>query len=486
MKNFKFKKKNSSIKIKKTKVFVSGHFNVMHPGHLRFLNFAKKCGDHLIVGVENNKRAGNNVYVDEKIRLSNVKSINCVDEAFILKTSPKDYIKKNKPSIVVKGKEHESLFNEEANILKKYGGNLIFSSGEKIFSSIDLLNKEFKIPANVILDRPKDYIKRHSINNQKLKKIIKNFNRLNICVFGDLIIDEYIDCEPLGMSQEDPTLVINPINRKKFIGGAGIVAAHASSLGANVDFYSVTGRDELYKYSKKKLKLLQVNAKLFTDISRSTTLKQKFRSSGKTLLRVSNLNQNSISKIIQKKIYTSFFKNIKKYDLIVFSDFNYGCLTDELINKVTNQAKKLKIFMAADSQSSSQIGDITKYKNMNLLTPTEREARVGTRNQNDGLIILAEDLRKKTLAENIILKLAGEGLIIHKVKNKKWENDKIHALNSFPSDVAGAGDCLLIASSMSLASGANIWEASYLGSIASAAQVGKIGNIPIKREEILI
>ena len=39
---------------------------------------------------------------------------------------------------------------------------------------------------------------------------------------------------------------------------------------------------------------------------------------------------------------------------------------------------------------------------------------------------------------------------------------------------------------MSLASGANIWEASYLGSIASAAQVGKIGNIPIKREEILI
>tara|TARA_B100001175_G_scaffold290179_1_gene274439 strand:+ start:5206 stop:6666 length:1461 start_codon:yes stop_codon:yes gene_type:complete len=486
MKNFKFKKKNSNNKIKKTKVFVSGHFNLMHPGHLRFLNFAKKCGDHLVVGVESNKRAGNNVYVDEKIRLNSVKSITSVDEAFILKTSPKDYIKKNKPPIVVKGKEHESLFNEEGDILKKYGGSLIFSSGEKIFSSIDLLNKEFKIPANVILDRPKDYIKRHSINNQKLKKIIKNFNKLNICVFGDLIIDEYIDCEPLGMSQEDPTLVINPIHKKKFIGGAGIVAAHASSLGANVDFYSVTGRDELYKYSKKQLKLLKVNAKLFTDISRSTTLKQKFRSSGKTLLRVSNLNQNSISKIIQNKIYSSFFKNIKKYDLIVFSDFNYGCLTGELINKVTNQAKKLKIFMAADSQSSSQIGDITKYKNMNLLTPTEREARVGTRNQNDGLIILAEDLRKKTLAENIILKLAGEGLIIHKAKNKKWENDKIHALNNFPSDVAGAGDCLLIASSMSLACGADIWEASYLGSVASAAQVGKIGNIPIKREEILI
>ena len=38
-------------------VFVSGHFNVLHPGHLRFLKFAKECGDYLIVGVESNKIA---------------------------------------------------------------------------------------------------------------------------------------------------------------------------------------------------------------------------------------------------------------------------------------------------------------------------------------------------------------------------------------------------------------------------------------------
>ena len=80
---------------------------------------------------------------------------------------------------------------------------------------------------------------------------------------GDLIIDEYITCEPLGMSQEDPTLVISPINKTKFIGGAGIVAAHAKNLGAKVDFYSVAGQDDLFKFAKKKLENYKVNLKVF-------------------------------------------------------------------------------------------------------------------------------------------------------------------------------------------------------------------------------
>ena len=78
----------------KKKVFVSGHFNVLHPGHLRFLKFAKECGDYLIVGVESNKIAKKDAYVDEKIRLNSIKSVSLVDEAFILKTTPSVYIKK--------------------------------------------------------------------------------------------------------------------------------------------------------------------------------------------------------------------------------------------------------------------------------------------------------------------------------------------------------------------------------------------------------
>ena len=107
--------------MKKKTVFVSGHFNILHPGHLRFLKFAKERGDTLVVAVESNKIAGESAYVDEKTRLNSIKSISLVDKAFILRRPVIEYIKINKPTIVVKGKEFEDLFNEESEVLKKYG-----------------------------------------------------------------------------------------------------------------------------------------------------------------------------------------------------------------------------------------------------------------------------------------------------------------------------------------------------------------------------
>jgi bifunctional ADP-heptose synthase (sugar kinase/adenylyltransferase) len=58
-------------------------------------------------------------------------------------------------------------------------------------------------------------------------------------------------------------------------------------------------------------------------------------------------------------------------------------------------------------------------------------------------------------------------------------------MNQYPIDVSGSGDSLLIVASMALASGASIWEASYLGSLAAAIQVSRIGNVPIRSNEII-
>ncbi len=141
--------------------------------------------------------------------------------------------------------------------------------------------------------------------------------------------------------------------------------------------------------------------------------------------------------------------------------------------------------MVADSQSSSQVGDVSRFQGMQLITPTEREARLATRNADDGLVVLAEQLRRRSQAENVLLKLGEEGVLIHAGTDKSWLTDRIPAMNAAPRDVAGAGDCLLMASALCLACGGNIWEASVMGSLAAAVQVGRIGNTPIQREELL-
>jgi bifunctional ADP-heptose synthase (sugar kinase/adenylyltransferase) len=177
---------------------------------------------------------------------------------------------------------------------------------------------------------------------------------------------------------------------------------------------------------------------------------------------------------------------LNKADLLIFSDFNYGMLPQELVNLITAECNRKNIMVVADSQSSSQTGDVSRFKNAALLTPTEREARIALGNYEDGLVVLAELLRKKTNAENIVITLGAEGLLIHaNVKGMdKWMTDRLPALNILPKDTAGAGDCLLVCAAIMMILGKSIWESIYIGSIAAACQVGRIGNYPLSTKDL--
>ena len=130
------------------------------------------------------------------------------------------------------------------------------------------------------------------------------------------------------------------------------------------------------------------------------------------------------------------FANLIDTDLLIFSDFNYGALPQDLVDEISKECVKRGIMMVADSQSSSQVGDVSRFKHTALLTPTEREARLALGNYEDGLVVLAEALRKKANALNIAITLGGEGLLIRAGNSNKSQliTDRLPALNSSPKD----------------------------------------------------
>jgi rfaE bifunctional protein kinase chain/domain len=469
-------------------VFVSGTFNIVHPGHLRLLRFAAECGDYLVVGVLNDRLA-DNAQLAQDMRIEGVAAISWVNHTFMLHDAPEDFIAELRPAIVVKGKEHETLNNPELPVVQSYGGKLLFGSGDTTFSSLELIRKETELINHSSIVKPRGFIERHRLSMGGLVSALEQMRSLKVCVIGDTIVDEYIDCDPLGMSQEDPTIVVTPIMTERFVGGAAIVAAHARQLGArSVDFISVTGGDAMARYVADKLESYGVNANLIADDSRPTTLKQRYRAATKTLLRVSHLRQHRISKALQKQVLDRVKSTISDADLLIFADFNYGTLPQDLVDAVGSECRQRRIMMVADSQSSSQFGDISRFKDAALLTPTEREARIALGNYEDGLVVLADLLRQKTNAENIAITLGAEGVLLHAKVSKKgeWLTDKLPALNTAPKDAAGAGDCLLVCSAMAMAVEKSIWESLYLGSLAAACQVGRIGNVPLSANEVLV
>ncbi|CCQ09754.1 ADP-heptose synthase [Pseudoalteromonas luteoviolacea B = ATCC 29581] len=465
------------------RVLVYGKFDILHPGHVRLLNFAKECGDFLTVAIYSDEMTNGKCQINEKHRLELIQSLEAVDEAFITNQSPNSIILETKPHIVVKGKEFENRINEEKELLESFGGKLVFGSGNIEFSAYSYRNKnKFDLGQTFDFTEVKKYALRHNITQNSVSDIFANFHEKKVCVVGEVIVDEYVQGSAIGMSQEDPTIVMTPTATDVFLGGAAITAGHIKALGANcVNFVTVIGVDQSALFVSNNIKNYKLKEHLFTDISRPTPTKTRFRANGKTLLRVNKCRQNKISQEIQSQILNRLKDIIPQTDVLVFSDFNYGVLPQALVESISNLCKEFNVLLVADSQTSSQVGDISRYKGMNLITPTEKEVRVALGNYDDGLPILANKLYEKSKPENLVITLGEDGIFIHiPNQNGTWENDILPAINRKAIDPAGAGDCFLAASSLAIASGADAWTAFYVGSIAAACQVDNLGNTPLE------
>jgi rfaE bifunctional protein kinase chain/domain len=468
---------------KAKKVFVSGKFAVIHSGHIRLFMFAKTIGINLIVALDTEG-------LDEaeiEWRTSFLKNQEFVDEVVLFNADIEKTILRIKPDIIIKGSEFSSRNNIEKEIVSTYGGELIFSSGSTFFSERDLLNSDEVISVDYSEKIPKDFLKRNGISLSDISEQILKFNNIKVCVIGDVIIDEYINCHPLGMSREEPNIVVTPIDSQKFLGGAGIVAAHTVGLGATTRLITITGKDEAGSWAVSKAAEYGITIKSIEDKTRPTNLKQRYKAGLQTLLKISHLSQDVVSDTIQNQIINEFEKIAPDIDLLILSDFSYGVLTKEVTTKLIKIAKLNGLVIAADSQTSSQLGDLSQFANVDLITPTETEARLELKDQKSGLAVIADKLRSKINSQSIIIKLGADGLVINGVKldGTLLSLDALPAFNQNPIDVSGAGDSLLAAASLAITIENNLAKASLIGSLAAAIQIGRVGNIPIEKEKII-
>ena len=123
------------------------------------------------------------------------------------------------------------------------------------------------------------------------------------------------------MSKEDPTIVVQPTRDESFLGGAGIVAAHARGLNAQSRLISVVGKDNNSQLTTKFLSQYDVDNSILYDTSRKTTTKTRLKCEGKTLLRLSDLVEANISKKLIELVISevkSYLKHIEHHYLVRF------------------------------------------------------------------------------------------------------------------------------------------------------------------------
>src|SRR4030095_10475072 len=256
-----------------------------------------------------------------------------------------------------------------------------------------------------------------------------------------------------------------PQSTERFVGGASIVAEHAHALGARAHYFSVLGDDAAGAFVRERASRTGVHNHLFADVTRPTTIKQRFLANGRKLLRVSYLEERAISDTLTDQLARAVAERVRDLDVIVLSDFSYGVTSPRLREKVCALARQHGVRVTADVQCSSQIATVTRYKNIDLITPTEREARMSLHDPESGLTDIGLRLLDQTGIKDLIIKLGENGLLIF---NGVWDGGAFQDahtedLRSFAEEVRdpmGAGDALLAACSLALAAGGNIFEAS--------------------------
>lgn len=473
------------MKNKKNRVFISGLFNVLHPGHIRLFKFASELADEVIVGLQKKTKSDAQMFEDEE-RLQALKTVSLIHHIVLVDDLSKT-LRELKPEIVLKGSEFKHRCNPEENILDEWGGKLVFSSGENQFNAEKFVHSNgYKNEAH-FPTAYKNYLARHHIQRDQIEHALDKISQTRVAVVGDIILDEYIDCDPVGLSREDPTIVVTPRDSNLFVGGAAIVAQHTKTLGAQVDFYSVSGVDKSADWLETRMSAHGVNTYIYQDDSRPTTVKRRYRTQNKTLLRVNEYRSHSLPSGLQAKLLNDFEANISSYDLVVFSDFSYGLLTSEVVEAMQDIALRHDVNMVADSQTSSQRGDLSKFKELMLVTPTEVEARLAVDIQDNdiGLAVVIEKLAAELSAANVIITLGADGALMLDFSNpQKPRLSSLPALNKNPVDVSGAGDLLLVTTSLLKQIGCDLWHASLMGMVASAIHISQVGNKPVDMQKV--
>jgi rfaE bifunctional protein kinase chain/domain len=431
-------------------VLVPGKFVVLHAGHIRLFRFAKEIGQVVIAGLDINGLNQSEI----NWRKDALSSLEFVDQVETFEGSIVNLVLRLKPEIVLKGREFEGQENIESKIVNNYGGKLVFSSGTSYYLGEDFDEYYVNRLDQDIHNSGKDYISRNKIDKESILSIVDNFKNLRTCVIGDLIIDEIINCHPVGMSQEDPTIVATPIESRKFIGKS--------------------------QFDKASPRLVS-----FNESYRKTTLKQRFKSGKQVLFKLNHFTQDPIENSTENAILEFFKREIMNFDLIILSDFSYGVVTNRISREIICLAKSLNIPVMADSQTSSQVGNLSRFVGAKLVTPTELEARNEIRDESSGLAVVAQKIRALLEIEYVLVKLGADGVLLAGIdeQGKIIRTDLVPALNKNPVDVSGAGDSMLAGTALTLASGYSIYIAAYIGSIMSAIQVSRSGNIPISKDE---
>ena len=471
-------------------IMCHGAFDLVHPDHLRHLMYAKSKGDILVASLTCDAHVGKANYrpfVPQQLRAMNLAALELVDYVIIdEQPTPLENIEYLQPDYFAKGYEYSSdgihpKTQKELDALNTYGGEIIFTPGDLVFSSSRFIESE---PPKIAVEKLLALMEAEAVTFEALRQTLDQCRGLRVHVLGDTIVDSYIYCTPIGSSAgKTPTLSVKFDEQVDFAGGAAVVARHLRAAGAEVTFSTILGNDARKDFVLAEMEEHGIRCLPVVDPTRPTTEKAAYIANGYRLLKVERVDSRPISDKIAHQFTEAHAS--ADVDAYVFSDFRHGIFSKATI-PIGSGALKAGPLRVAASQVASRWGNILDFQSFDLITPNEKEARFSLADQDSIVRPLALELYKRAGCKLLILKMGARGIITYREPSPDVRSFfTVDAFVDHVVDPVGAGDALLAYATLSLRASGSPVIASILATMAAGVACEHEGNTPVTPEPVL-
>lgn len=471
-------------------IMCHGTFDLVHPGHIRHLMYAKSKADILVVSLTCDTWIHKSEYrpfVPQDLRAMNLAALELVDYVIIDdNATPINNIGLLQPDYFAKGYEYGNgkvlpKTQEELDTLAGYGGEMLFTPGDVVLSSSKFIENT---RPNLLVEKLATLMESEGVTFDTLRQALDRNASARVHVIGDTIIDSYVFTTPISTgSSKTPTLSVRYDRQVDYAGGAAVVAKHIRATGAEVRFSTVLGDDDMKRFILADMDRCGIDCRAVIDSTRCTTQKTAFIANGYRMLKCDRVDNRPIAGKMLDDLIATYAGSDS--DGFVFSDFRHGIFNRATIPVLSEKLPQGSL-RVADSQVASRWGNILEFQGFDLITPNEREARFALADQDSVIRPLALELYKQAGCKLLILKLGARGVITYRRADPDVRS--FFTLDAFAENVVdpvGAGDALLAYATLALVAGEGPVVASILGSIAAGIACEHDGNWQVTTDEIL-
>jgi rfaE bifunctional protein kinase chain/domain/rfaE bifunctional protein nucleotidyltransferase chain/domain len=467
-------------------VHCHGVFDLMHLGHIRHFEAAKKHGDILVVTLTPDQwvnKGPTRPAFTVAHRAECIASLACVDYVAINRwPNAVQTIALLRPHFYAKGADYLDAAQDptggiqlEQNAVKEAGGQLLITD-EIQFSSSSLINRQM----SNLSKEANDFLValRQKYSARQVLSYLEGARPLKVLVVGETIIDEYHYCQALGKSGKEPILAVRFISSEKFAGGILAVANHVAGFCDQVGLYSFLGSKESQELSQEDFIRAKLSPKIeptfFYMKDAPTIVKRRFVENYpfQKMFEVYLMNEDEFEGPHSEQFRRALAENVAQFDLVIVTDYGHGMLDAAAIDILSRQSRCLAVNTQANAANHG-FNTVSKYPHADYICVSEKEIRLEARQRKEDLRQIVEQVAAKLGCRRVMITRGQRGMLCY-AKDEGFI--EMPALADHFTDRVGAGDAVFAITSLCVAQKAPLDVLALVGNAVGAIAVNTIGN----------